>query len=66
MTAETAHLSWFYGYDAESLIPPGLPPLWLAVRAGEEARHSLGEVAKGLLLHHMATRPQPVMLRAPQ
>src|SRR5215472_16297246 len=49
-------------YDAESLVPPSFPPGRPAVCAGEERAHGLGEVAQGLLLHHLAPRLQPQML----
>jgi hypothetical protein len=45
--------------DPEALVPAGLAPGRLAVGACEEAGHGLGEVAQGLLLHHLAAIAQP-------
>ena len=50
------------GHDPEPLIPAGLAPGGLAVRACEEARHCLGEIAQCLLLDDHAARRQPPVL----
>jgi hypothetical protein len=51
------------GHDPEPLIPADLAPGGLAVRACEEARHCLGEIAQRLLLDdHTSCRQPPVLM----
>jgi hypothetical protein len=53
-------------HDTKSFIPARLPPRWppYGVDWIEKCRHSLAEVAQGLLLHHLGARGQPGVLRA--
>jgi len=49
--------------DAEAFAPPGLAPPGFAVCASEEVPHSLSEIAKRLLLHHLAASSEPSVFR---
>ena len=53
-------------HDAESFISADLPPRWPACKVCwvEEGCHRLGEVAQGLLLHHLGACSQPRVLGA--
>jgi hypothetical protein len=53
-------------HNTESFIPACLPPRWSPCRVCrvEECRHSLAEVAQGLLLHHLGACGQPRVLGA--
>jgi hypothetical protein len=51
-------------YYPESFGSSSLPPRRLACGSPEEPRHSLRVVAERLLLHYLATRTQPRVLRA--
>jgi hypothetical protein len=53
-------------HDTESFISVGFPPRWPARRVCwvEGGRHRLGEVAQGLLLHHLGASSQPRVLGA--
>jgi hypothetical protein len=64
MTGESADVAWLDRDDPEPLIPAGLAPARLAVDAGEEVGHGLGEVPQRLLLYHLAAAGQPTVLSA--
>jgi hypothetical protein len=46
-------------HDTESFVAPSLAPSGLAVGASKKVPHSLIEVAKRLLLYHLAARGKP-------
>ena len=62
--AESAHVLVLDRDDTESLVPPGFSPSWRTMSARKEIRHCLGKVSQRLLLNHLATSPEPVILGA--
>ena len=60
--AKPTHMLRLHGDNAESLVAPGLPPGGLTARASEKALHGLGVIPERLLLHHLASYPQPCKL----
>lgn len=61
---QSAHMPGLNCHNPESLVAPGLAPSRPSVCAAEEISHGLRKVPEGLLLNHLATRTQPVMLSA--
>jgi hypothetical protein len=63
LPAESAHMPDLDRDDTEAFVASGFAPGGAAVGTGIEIRHRLGEVPQRLLLHHLASRPQPLVVR---
>jgi hypothetical protein len=64
LPVQLAHVPGLDRDHAEPLITSSLAPRRHTVSTGEEVAHGLVEVAKCLLLHHLAAQGQPLMLPA--
>jgi hypothetical protein len=62
LAAEPTHMLTLDRYNTEPLVSPGFSPCWSAVCARAEIRHCLGKVPQRLLLNHLATGPQPLIM----
>ena len=63
-TADPTYVARLHCDNAETLITVGLAPTRPTVSTSEEVTHRLVEVPQRLLLHHLATAPQPAILLA--
>ena len=64
MTAHPTDMLRLDRNDAEAFVPPGLPPRRSAMRTPEEVAHGLCEISQRLLLHHLGSASQPLILGA--
>jgi hypothetical protein len=62
IAAQSANMFGLDGDDSEAFMTTGLPPRGLAMRPRDEAGHCLGEIPQRLLLNHLRSCSQPVML----